>query len=88
MSFHWDEKQETTTQKKAIEMDWTILVYMAADNDLRGFAARNIKQMSVVGSNKHLNLCSHLDIRLRSNQKVTRHYIIKSRSVKNGRSYA
>ena len=73
--------QETTTQKKAIEKDWTILVYMAADNDLRGFAARNIKQMAVVGSNKHLNLCAHLDIRLRANQKVTRHYIIQKNKV-------
>lgn len=66
---------------KSMKKDWTIVVYMAADNDLRGFAARNIKQMTEIGSNQHLNLCAHLDIRLRGNQKVTRRYIIQKDKV-------
>lgn len=57
---------------------WTILVYMAADNDLRGFAARNIKQMAAIGSNENVNILVHLDIRIAGNQKVTRWYYIES----------
>ena len=35
---------------------WTILVYMSADNDLRSFAASNIKQMASIGSNEHVSI--------------------------------
>ena len=38
------------------EKNWTILVYMAADNDLDIFADRNIKQMMKVGASKNFNL--------------------------------
>ena len=31
--------------------DWTLMIYISADNDLRNFAIRNIKQMTKVGSN-------------------------------------
>ena len=57
--------------------DWTIIIYMAADNDLRGFAARNIKQMALIPSNAHVNIVVHLDIRLSNNKKVTRRYLIE-----------
>jgi cysteine peptidase C11 family protein len=57
--------------------EWTFIVYMAADNDLRGFAARNIKQMAAIGSNEHINIVIHLDIRIAGNRKVTRRYYIE-----------
>lgn len=56
---------------------WTIIVYLAADNDLRGFAARNLKQMSTIGSNGNCNIVAHLDIRLNGNKKITRRYYIE-----------
>lgn len=56
---------------------WTIIVYIAADNDLRGFAARNLKQMSNVGSNSNCNIVAHLDIQLSGNKKITRRYYIE-----------
>jgi len=56
--------------------DWTFIVYMAADNDLSPFAVRNIKQMVSIGSNKHLNIAIHLDIRI-GNKKTTRRYYVE-----------
>lgn len=65
-------KNKTQQEKKP----YTILVYIAADNDLRSFAARNIQQMSDIASNTNLNIVVHLDIRISANQKVTRRYFI------------
>lgn len=56
---------------------WTFFVYIAADNDLRGFAARNIKQMAAVGSNHQLNIVIHLDIKIAGNKKITRRYFVE-----------
>lgn len=56
---------------------WTVIVYMASDNDLRAFAANNIRQMAAIGSNENLNIVAHLDIKLTGNKKVTRRYFIE-----------
>lgn len=60
---------------------WTFMVYIAADNDLRAFAANNIKQMASVGSNKNINIVIHLDIRLNGNQKMTRRYFVEKNKI-------
>jgi hypothetical protein len=65
--------QEHITKKKK---DMTLIVYIAADNDLNRFAGRNIKQMASIGSNEHLNIAVHLDICTKKNEKVTLRYII------------
>ncbi len=54
------------------EKDWTLLIYMAADNDLQRYAIRNIKQMATIGSTANINVVIHLDIRL--NNKKNRFY--------------
>ena len=51
---------------------WTILVYIAADNDLYPFAYRNIAQMKQIGSNEHLNILVYLDIKHSGQPKVTK----------------
>ncbi|HXW85926.1 MAG TPA: clostripain-related cysteine peptidase [Candidatus Bathyarchaeia archaeon] len=61
--------------------DWTIIVYMAADNDLRNFAVRNIKQMELVGSGVNCNILVHLDIRISGNKKITRRYYIEKNRI-------
>ncbi len=61
--------------------DWTIMLYIAADNDLAPFAIRNIKQMALVGSNKHFNIVVQLDIRKTSGEKITRRYYIQKGQV-------
>lgn len=59
----------------------TLIVYMAADNDLRVFAARNIQQMAAVGSNENITILVHLDIRISGNKKITRRYLIEKDKV-------
>ncbi|HTM05885.1 MAG TPA: clostripain-related cysteine peptidase [Patescibacteria group bacterium] len=77
---HWE--QTNLPIKKSIPSvplapkPWTFIVYMAADNDLRNFAARNIQQMATIGSNKNINIIVHLDIKMSATQKVTRHYYV------------
>ena len=68
---------EESSETRKLKKEWTFIVYMAADNDLRAFAANNIKQMASVGSNEQLNIVAHLDIKLNGNQKVTRRYFIE-----------
>lgn len=58
------------------ENSWTVLVVMAARNDLLRFADRNIEQMKRVGSNENLTILIHLDIRLPNGQAVTRRYVV------------
>ncbi|MFI5333116.1 MAG: clostripain-related cysteine peptidase, partial [Candidatus Babeliales bacterium] len=60
---------------------WTIIIYIAADNDLRGFAARNIKQMASIGSNANVNICVELHIRIAGNKKISRRYYIEPNQV-------
>ncbi len=59
----------------------TIMIYMAADNDLRPFAARNIQQMANIGSNNNITIVVHLDIRISGNKKITRRYLIEQGQV-------
>lgn len=56
---------------------WTFLVYAAADNNLRDYSSRNIKQMSNIGSNAHINMLVHLDVRLTGQKKMTKRYFIE-----------
>lgn len=67
--------------KNKPKSDWTFIVYIAADNDLRSFAARNIKQMAQIGSNAHVNIVVQLDIRIAGNQKITRRYYIEHNKI-------
>jgi hypothetical protein len=67
----------TNNTQGSTKKPWTIIVYAAADNNLRDYASRNIKQMSAVGSNANVNLCVHLDIRMLANKKMTKRYYIE-----------
>jgi hypothetical protein len=41
--------------------EWTVLVYMVADNDLEQFAVPNLQQMAAVGSSEKLNIVAEVD---------------------------
>src|SRR3990170_4898008 len=73
--------KKNISRKKKIKTSKTnkrvVMVYMAADNDLRPFAARNIQQMANIGSNSNLTIVVHLDIRISGNKKITRRYLIE-----------
>jgi len=63
------------------EKEWTIILYVSADNDLAPFSIRNIKQMAEVGSNEHFNIVVQLDIRKSNGKKITRRYFVKKGKV-------
>lgn len=73
--------QAEITKSKQTRKKWTLIVYVAADNDLRGFAARNIKQMAAIGSNSDLNICVELHIRISGNKKISRRYYIEQNKI-------
>jgi hypothetical protein len=77
------KKQNNNKHKenKNIPTKRVIMIYMAADNDLRPFAARNIQQMANVGSNQNITIVVHLDIRISGNKKITRRYLIEKDQV-------
>jgi hypothetical protein len=71
----------TKKKTKVGQQKRTIMIYMAADNDLRPFAARNIQQMANIGSNENITIVVHLDIRISGNKKITRRYLIEKDQV-------
>lgn len=54
----------------------TMLVYIAADNDLAPGALYNLAQMKAVGSSPYVNILVHLNIRTSNGTKVTRKLFI------------
>ncbi len=54
---------------------WTVIIYMAADNDLHYFAWKNLKQMEQIGSNDNINIIVQLNTPGYLNP--TKRYIVK-----------
>lgn len=59
--------------------DWTIIFYMAADNDLQKYAIRNIRQMATIGSTDTVNIVAHLDIKSGKKKICSRFYVEKNK---------
>lgn len=57
--------------------DWTIIIYMAADNDLANFARKNLMQLATIGSNDRVNILVQLDTTIQRQKKVTLRYFIE-----------
>lgn len=68
-------RHETKTPPR--EKEWTIITYMAADNDLAHFARRNLVQQAAIGSNDKLNIVTQLDTRMTGNKKITKRYYVE-----------
>ena len=58
---------------------WTILVYLAADNDLYRFAKHNIERMKTVVSNENINIVVQVDSPSRT-KRTHRYFIEKGRA--------
>lgn len=69
--------EEELLQLRAInaKKPTTIVIYIAADNDLHPFAWKNIKQMEMIGSNENVNVIVQLNIPGSANP--TKRYVIK-----------
>ncbi len=57
--------------------EWTIVVYMAADNDLELFSRRNLAQLVSLGSNSRITLLVQLDTKIAGGKKITKRYYIE-----------
>lgn len=55
---------------------WTLIVYMAADNDLHYFAWKNLKQMEQIGSNENINII--VQINTPGYLNPTKRYLVKN----------
>ncbi|HBL98150.1 TPA: hypothetical protein DDZ86_00735 [Candidatus Dependentiae bacterium] len=77
-----NDGSDLQSNNRALERkECTILIYMAADNDLYPFASQNLAQLKEVGSNEHLNILVHLDIKVPGQKKVTKHLLIKKNQI-------
>jgi hypothetical protein len=63
------------------QKDWTILIYIAGDNDLYKFALRNIEQMKQVGSNNLLNILIHFDYHENGKAKQTKRFYVEKNNL-------
>ncbi len=72
-----DATDEELLQLRAInpKRAYTVVIYIAADNDLHPFAWKNIKQMEAIGSNENVNVIVQLNTPGITNP--TKRYIIK-----------
>lgn len=49
------------SEKGEVDKEWTIMVYMAGDNDLETFLVNNLKSLEKVGSSPRINILAELD---------------------------
>lgn len=54
---------------------WTLIVYMAADNDLHYFAWKNLKQMEIIGSNHNITIV--VQINTPGTTTPTKRYVVE-----------
>lgn len=71
-----NDVNRATKQKK----EWTFIIHMAADNNLSSFARINLKQLTDIGSNEHVNIIVQLDTKSGS-KKITKLYYIEKDSL-------
>ena len=66
----------------ANQKKWTVMVWMAGDNDLEDFGNRDIQEMKHVVSNDNLNILIQID--RMSYDKTRRYYVCKETSCLSG----
>lgn len=77
-----DDLKTTIIQKHSQDKkDWTILIYIAGDNNLYKFALRNLEQLKQVGSNELLNIVVHFDYHRSNGPKKTRRFYIERNNI-------
>ncbi len=63
--------------KKQGQKEWTVLIYIAAANNLARFSQFNLEQMYRVGSQKRFNIVVHLDVKDQQGKKHTWRLYVK-----------
>ena len=73
-----NEHLESTAVSKSLDIKpWTIVIYMAADNDLELFSRRNLAQLMALGSNPLVNFLVQLDTKITGGKKITKRYFVE-----------
>jgi hypothetical protein len=68
--------------QKDITKDWTLVIFIAGDNNLNPYIVQNIEQIMRVGSNKHINIVIRVDTKLSNQEKITKFlYVEKEKLV-------
>ncbi|MBI3950309.1 MAG: peptidase C11 [Acidobacteria bacterium] len=65
---------------KATEKQWTVMVYLAGDNNLDSAGVADLKEMKKIGSSDEVNIIAQFD-RSGSNQATKRYYITNKGSL-------
>ncbi len=60
---------------------WTLLVYMAANNDLAPFASKNLQQMQKIGSTASINVVVNYNYQHKTEKRSEIYFIEKSRQL-------
>ena len=76
-----EEYRATETSKAAPKKAWTVLVFIAADNDLKKFAFHNLQQMKRVGSSANMNIIVELHTSHSRHQKTLHRMIVQKDDV-------
>jgi hypothetical protein len=63
------------TRALAQKKPWTIMIYIAGDNDLSPFIINNIKQLAQIGSNKNCNIV--IQVSEQDKKRPTQRYLIE-----------
>ena len=66
-------RKTSATTKPASPKAWTIMIYMAGDNDLNSFCWKDLAELKSVGSNDQLNIVVQIDT---YRAKLTRRYFV------------
>lgn len=67
----------TNLECKQKQKPWTLMVYMAADNDLDIFLNRNLKQMMQTGSNQYINIVVQINsIEPKTQEKTVKRAVV------------
>src|SRR5690242_4728448 len=60
---------------------WTVLVYMAAANDLNPYASLDLQEMMKVGSNDNVNILVYLTLHQDGQEKITQQLYVNNGSM-------
>jgi hypothetical protein len=71
--------------KKAAEKSWTVMVYMAGDNNLDPEGVKDLREMKKVGSTKQLNIIAQFD---RAESHTSRRYYVRKGGIVTGDAVA
>jgi hypothetical protein len=70
----WRPRKKDSTRANGPRKKWTVLVWIAGDNDLDEFGLSDLKEMKKVGSNENIDIVAQFD---RAGKSATRRYHLK-----------